>query len=93
VTTQSYFKAVVLAQSEVMPAAVGSKKGLICCNDLKLYPCFYQSCRSFGDAVNFSGNILEPEAEIESCVGKVGRHSNLRKEIESDSEHASLLGH
>ena len=39
---QSYFRAVVLAHNEVMPAVVGSRKGLICCKDLKLYPNSYQ---------------------------------------------------
>ena len=37
-TTQPYFSAVVLAQSEEIPDAVCSRNGLMCCNDLKLYP-------------------------------------------------------
>jgi hypothetical protein len=36
VTTQSYFKAVVLAHRELMPAAVGSRNGDISFKDLKL---------------------------------------------------------
>jgi hypothetical protein len=37
-----YFKAFVRAQSDVIPAVVGSRKGLICCNERKLYPICHQ---------------------------------------------------
>lgn len=38
VTTQSYFNAVVLAQSAEIPDPEYSRYGLICASDLKLYP-------------------------------------------------------
>ena len=40
-TGQLYFRAVVLAQSDVIPDCEGSRKGEISWRDLKLYPIYF----------------------------------------------------
>lgn len=56
VTTQLYFKAVVLAQSEVIPEVVGSRNGVMCCNDLKLYPVAFSRAQLAESQIFFAPN-------------------------------------